>query len=87
MKTKSYSDIIVSLTSLVSYFKQYVYNFKVIFSDHESAFMSATSFINQQGIQYHTMTPYQDEKIGKICSNKKWKVKFSAIKSKVQASE
>jgi len=73
MKTKSYSDIIVSLTSLVSYFKQYVYNFKVIFSDHESAFMSATSFINQQGIQYHTMTPYQDGKNWKDMFKQKMK--------------
>ena len=61
MKTKSNSDIIVALTSLVSYFKQYGYDIKVIHSDHESALISATSFINQQGIQYHTIAPYQHE--------------------------
>jgi len=61
MKTKSNSDIIVALTSMVSYFKQYGYDIKVIHSDHESALISATSFINQQGIQYHTIAPYQHE--------------------------
>ena len=61
MKTKSNSDIIVALTSMVSYFKQYGYDIKVIHSDHESALISATSFINQQSIQYHTISPYQHE--------------------------
>ena len=61
MKTKSNSDIIVVLTSMVSYFKQYGYDIKVIHSDHESALISATSFINQQGIQYHTIARYQHE--------------------------
>ena len=46
MNTKSNSDIIVALISLVSYFKQYGYDIKVIHYDHESALISATSFIN-----------------------------------------
>jgi len=61
MKTKSNSNLIAALTSLVSYFKQYGYDIKVIHSDHEGALISATSFINQQGIQYHTISPYQQE--------------------------
>jgi len=60
MKTKSNSDIIAALTTLVSYFKKYGYDMKVIHSDHESAFISVTSFINQRGIQYH-ISPYQHE--------------------------
>jgi hypothetical protein len=61
MKTKSNSDIILALTSLVSYFKQYGYTIHTLHSDHESTLMSATSFLNQQGIQYHTIAPYQHE--------------------------
>jgi hypothetical protein len=61
MKTKSNSDIILALTSLVSYFKQYGYEIKSIHSDHETALISATTFLNQQGIQYQTIAPYQHE--------------------------
>ena len=61
MKTKSNSDIILALTSLVSYFKQYGYEIKSIHSDHETARISATTFLNQQGIQYQTIAPYQHE--------------------------
>ena len=61
MKTKSNSDIILSFTTMISYFKQYGYDIKNIHSDHESALMSATIFLNQQGIQYHTIAPYQHE--------------------------
>jgi hypothetical protein len=61
MKTKNNSDIILALTSLVSYFKQYGYDIKFLHSDHENALISATSFLNQQGIQYQTIAPYQHE--------------------------
>jgi hypothetical protein len=61
MKSKSNSDIILSFTAMISYFKQYGYDIKNIHSDHESALMSATIFLNQQGIQYHTIAPYQHE--------------------------
>jgi len=61
MKTKNNSDIILALTSLVSYFKQCGYDIKFLHSDHENALISATSFLNQQGIQYQTIAPYQHE--------------------------
>ena len=61
MKTKNNSDIILALTSLVPNFKQYGYDIKFIHSDHENALISATSFLNQQGIQYQTISPYQHE--------------------------
>ena len=37
MTTKSNSDIIVALITLLSYFNQYGYDIKVVHSDHESA--------------------------------------------------
>ena len=61
MKTKNSSDIILALTSLVSYYKQYGYDIKSIHSDHETALISATTFLYQQGIQYQTISPYQHE--------------------------
>ena len=65
MKTKSNSDIIIALTSLVSYFTQYGYDTKVIHSDHESVLISATSFINQQ---VFNITP-----LLRINTSKNWK--------------
>ena len=61
MKTKSNIDIIVAFTSLVSYFKQFGHDVKFIHSDHESALISATSYLNSQGIQHNTITLYQHE--------------------------
>jgi len=52
MKIKSI-DIIVALTSLVSYFKQFGLEVKFIHSDHESTLISATSYLNSKGIQYN----------------------------------
>jgi hypothetical protein len=57
MKTKRNLDIILSFTAMISYFKQYGYDIKNIHSDHESALTSATNFLNQPGIQYHTIAP------------------------------
>ena len=58
MKTKNNSDIILARTK---YFKQYGDDIKSIHSDHETALISATRFLNQHGIQYQTIVPYQYE--------------------------
>jgi hypothetical protein len=61
MKTKSNSDIITAFTTLIAYFKQFGYDIHTLHSDHESSLMSAMVFLNQQGIKYLTIAPYQHE--------------------------
>ena len=61
MKTKSKSDIITVFTTLIAYFKQFGYDIHTLHSDHESSLMSAMVFLNQQGIKYLTIAPYQHE--------------------------
>ena len=61
MKTKNNLDIILALTSLVSYFEQYGYDIKSICYDHEIAIISATAFLNLQDIQYQRTVSYQHE--------------------------
>ena len=49
------------ILALVSYFVQYGHDIKSEHSHHETALISATTLLNQQGIQYQTMAPYQHE--------------------------
>jgi len=61
MIRKNNSDIIIAFT-LTAYFEQHGLEIHTLHSDHESSLMSATTFINQQGLKYNTIAPYQHER-------------------------
>ena len=61
MKSKSNCDVILAFTSMIAFFKQYGYTIQSIHSDHEITIISATIFLNQQGIKLMTIAPYQHE--------------------------
>jgi hypothetical protein len=59
MKSKSKSEIILALTALLSKLAQYGHKMTVLKADHESNIASCQVFLNQQGIVFKQMPPYQ----------------------------
>jgi len=88
MKTKSKSDIITAFTTLIAYFKQFGYDIHTLHSDHESLLMSAMVFLNQQGIKYLTIAPYQDEqKVERICTDHQLTFPICTLKHEIKTAK
>jgi len=85
MKTKRNFCIIIAFTTMIAYFKQHRFKIHTLHSYYESSLMSVTTFINQQGIRYNTIVPYQHEqKLERYSTDHQLKISVSIVKLKIQ---